>query len=76
MIVGSTSPATPKGALSEGMLDATYEVTATLPSGATDTELPIEYGALWVVPDDNDAVYLVQADGCVHQWPATSAGCD
>lgn len=65
-----------EGALNEGMVDGTYQADTTLPPEATDTGLTTEYGALWFVPDNNDAVYLVQPDGSVQQWPATSAGCD
>ena len=63
-------------ALSDGMVDGTYRADVALPSAAMNTGVTTEYGTVWLVPDENEAIYVVQVDGSVQKWPASSAGCD
>ena len=46
----------------------TFDPDATFPADAVDTGYRSEVTELWVVPDDDTSIYLVEADH-VERWP-------
>ncbi len=51
------------------LLDQIFDADATLPAEAVDTGYRTEDTQLWIVPDDDSSIYLVEADR-VERWPS------